>query len=90
MFFRGSRYEDASTVTVTTADGRTVSAIRIPRRSAAPIRGYHLRTDGQRLDLLAHHFLADPTRTWLLCDANGAICPDALAARQLVGIPSKR
>jgi hypothetical protein len=39
--------------------------------------------------LIAAHYLADATTFWRLCDANNAIAPDALAARDQVGIPTK-
>ncbi len=46
------------------------------------------RLDGQRLDLIANHYLADPLAFWVLCDANGTVAPDALAAAPRVGIPA--
>jgi hypothetical protein len=46
-------------------------------------------TEGQRLDLLAAHYLADPTTFWRLCDASDAIAPDALAIAETVRIPRK-
>ena len=33
---------------------------------------------GDRLDLLAANYLGDPLMFWLLCDANGAVRPNAL------------
>lgn len=89
MFFPGSRYADLPTYTVTTPKGEVVRATTLPLPSRAPLRGFHRRLEGQRLDLIANRYLADPTAFWKLCDANGAIAPDALAARELVGIPKK-
>ena len=45
------------------------------------------RHAGQRLDLIANYFLKDATTSWQLCDANDAVVPDALAVRNLIGIP---
>ena len=38
----------------------------------------HTVKQGDRLDLLAAKYLGDPLMFWLICDANGAIRPDAL------------
>jgi len=90
MFFAGSRYEGVPRISVTGADGKPVAAIQIPlSRRPAPLLGFHKRSVGQRLDHLAAHYLGDATAFHRLCDANGAVVPDALAARPLVGIPSK-
>lgn len=89
MFFPGSRYEKIGTYTVTLADGRTVAATRISLPSPGRLIGYHQRLEGQRLDLIAYRYLADPTAFWRLCDANDAMVPDALAAHALIGIPDK-
>jgi hypothetical protein len=90
MFFKGSRYENAGTYTVTKLDGTQVSVTRIPLPTTPGLLGFHPRQAGQRLDLLASHYLADATAFWKLCDANNAVVPDALAARKLIGIPPKR
>lgn len=87
MFFEGSRYEKLGTYTVTTADGRKVTAIRLPLAAPGRLAGYHARKEGQRLDHIAARYLKDATAFWRLCDANGAVVPDALAAHDLVGVP---
>ena len=66
-----------------------MTAVRLPIRSAPAIRGDHPRIDGQRLDLLAAHYLADATAFWRLCDAGGAIAPDALAVRDRIAVPEE-
>jgi hypothetical protein len=87
MFLPGSRYADAGTYQVTLADGSVVLVTRIPTpTSRAPIGWYRRRSD-ERLDVIAHQFLKDATKTWELCDTNNAMAPDALAARDLIGIP---
>jgi hypothetical protein len=35
-------------------------------------------TQGDRLDNIAAKYLGDPEQFWRLCDANGAMRPDAL------------
>jgi hypothetical protein len=89
MPFPGSRYANLGTYVVTTASGIAVSATRLPVPQGGPIRGFHRRVEGQRLDLIANHYLADPTAFWRLCDASGAIVPDALGVRDLVAVPVK-
>jgi len=88
MFFPGSRYERMGTYTLTMADGTIVAATRLPLPAPGPRRGFHRRHEGQRLDLIAAHFLADPTAFWQLCDAAGALVPDALAVRALIAVPA--
>jgi hypothetical protein len=87
MFASNSRYAQQQTYTVTTADGRVVTAVRLPLPRALPLAGYHPHVAGDRLDLIAARYLGDATFFWRLCDANDALAPDALAARPLIGIP---
>lgn len=87
MFFPGSRYAKLTPFTLTRPDGTTVPTTRTPLPGPALVLGYHRRPNAQRLDAIAYHFLNDATAFWQLCDANDAVVPDALAARDLVGIP---
>ena len=87
MFFKGSRYEKTGTYTVKKADGTEVQAVVFPLPVMNPLQGFHRRHEGQRLDVIASHYLSDATTFWRLCDANETVVPDALAARDLVGIP---
>jgi len=89
MFTKGSRYEKMETYTVTMSDGRKATAVRLPLPSDAAPMGYYRMKVGQRLDHVAYAYLGDATAFWRLCDANGTIVPDTLAARDLVGIPPK-
>ncbi len=87
MFFPGSRYASLGTYVVTRTDGSTVLATKLPKPGLQAVLGYHRRNAGDRLDQIAARFLSDPTAFWRVCDANGALVPDALAARNLVGVP---
>jgi hypothetical protein len=89
MFFPGSRYLKSGTATVTLPDGTLVAIVNAPLPGTAVPLGYYRRTEDQRLDVIAARYLNDPTTFWQLCDADGAIVPDALAARALVGIPKR-
>jgi hypothetical protein len=87
MFFPNSRYHKQSTYLVARADGTLVAVTRLPLSAPGRLLGFHRRHEGQRLDMIAAHYLADATTFWQLCDANNQIIPDALAAHDLVGIP---
>lgn len=89
MFSPTSRYLNAGTYTVRTSTGTSVIVSRLPVRSSPSLRGFHTRTEGQRLDGIAAHYLADATRFWRLCDAGDAVAPDALAARDSIAVPAK-
>lgn len=87
MFAPNSRYAGLTTYTVTMPDGSTVVATRLPLPNPLALAGYHRRVAGDRLDLLAARYLKDPTFFWRICDSNNAPVPDALNARDLIGIP---
>ena len=89
MFFPGSRYINLTTYQVVKSDGTTVTVTRLPLPTNRPLLGLHPRQSGQRLDLIAAHFLNNATAFWQLCDANDSLAPDALAVRNLVGIPGE-
>jgi hypothetical protein len=87
MFFPGSRYFNLVPYGVTRPDGTRVLATRTPAPGQRAVLGYYRRNSGDRLDQISGRFLGDATRFWHVCDANGAMMPDALAARPLVGVP---
>jgi hypothetical protein len=88
MFAPNSRYYALTTYSVTMADGSTVIATRCALPKPLALAGYHRRVSGDRLDLLAARYLKDPTFFWKLCDSNNAPVPDALAASDLIGVPT--
>ena len=87
MIFPGSRYEKSGTFVLTRPDGTMIQSLKLPLPGPALVQGYYRRSDGQRLDLIANAFFKDATSFWRLCDANNAVVPDSLAARDLTGIP---
>jgi hypothetical protein len=89
MFFPGSRYEKTGTYTIVGRDGALIAVAKLPLPVAKPLVGFHRRHEGQRLDLIASHYLADATTFWRLCDASDTVSPDALAARDLIPVPVK-
>jgi hypothetical protein len=87
VLFPNSRYAAMAHYQKQQPDGSVIQVTRLPLPGPAVVLGFFRRAGGQRLDLIANRFLADATGFWRLCDANNAIVPDALANRDLVGIP---
>ena len=84
VFPASSRYHDIETATLEMADGRTIIYVR--RRFCPPPERFallqeHVVTQGERLDNITAHHLGDSEQFWRICDANGAIRPDALTER---------
>ena len=78
-----SRYYGSGTLTYVTPTGQKVTylARRIVPQPGAPnfaTVAKHTVRQGDRLDLIAAKYLADPLIFWLICDANGAITPHDL------------
>jgi hypothetical protein len=85
MFGPTSRYAgvDVGEMQVPAADGttRTVRYVRrrlLPRLDDQTPLEEHVVTPGERLDHIAARHLSDPTRFWLLCDANPVLRPAEL------------
>jgi hypothetical protein len=89
MLFLGSRYEKTGTYQFTRPDGTVLTVVKLPLPLRDPLLGFHRRLEAQRPDLIASHYLGDATAYWRLCDANNVVVPDALAVRDLIGIPIK-
>jgi len=89
MFFPGSRYEKADTISVTRPDGSVVVTTKLPLPTRNTLLGFYPRQQGQRLDLIAARYVQDPTAFWRLCDAGNAMVPDTLATHDLIGIPTQ-
>lgn len=78
-----SRYHGSSTLQYTAPNGEMITYLArrfVPQPGAPNFAkiAQHTVRQGDRLDLLAAKYLGDPLLFWLLCDANGAICPDQL------------
>ena len=66
-----------------------VTVIPAPDKPDQALLGLHRRIDGQRLDHLAFHYLADPAGYWRICELADAMTPDALAEARDIAIPAK-
>jgi hypothetical protein len=81
-----SRYYGLPTARHTLPDGRTV--VFVTRRFLPPPENFAVLQTvtvvaGDRLDNIAAQHLGDAEQAWRICDANGAMSPEALVA--LVG-----
>jgi nucleoid-associated protein YgaU len=91
MIFKGSRYEKVGAYPVTTAEGRTVTALKIRLIPTTPAGFFHTFTADQRLDLLAFTFYGNPEKFWLIADANPEMDPeDLLEPGRQLRIPPDR
>jgi hypothetical protein len=71
MFAPGSRYGQVPTAIYVDRSG-------VQHPPAAPARQLYDLQDGERLDLIANMFFADPLQFWRLCDANDELRPEDL------------
>ena len=90
MFDPTSRYAKVATYTVVDRRGREVSVTgRAPAPSQA-LAGFHVRKDGQRLDLLAGRYLEDATAFWRIAELANVMLPEALTLASEIPIPRRR
>src|SRR5664279_6313449 len=78
-----SRYHNSATLQYTAANGQTISYLTRRFVPQPGVQNYasiarHTVQQGDRLDLIAANYLGDHLLFWLICDANGAICPNDL------------
>jgi hypothetical protein len=89
MFDPNSRYLGVASYTAIDRRGRMVTVIPAPDKPDQALLGLHRRIDGQRLDHLAFHYLADPAGYWRICELSDVMLPDALAEARDIPIPVK-
>lgn len=89
MFFKGSRYENVSTDSLTDVQGRVVRFKRVRFIPDTPAQTALVVGQGDRLDRIAHRIYQDPELFWRICDANRALWPDDLVAEpgRIIRIP---
>nr|AWJ66036.1 hypothetical protein [uncultured bacterium] len=90
IFADTSRYRFAEVYEATDRTGRKVLALTAAEPPAQRILGEHLRSEGERLDLIAGFYLDDPAAFWRLALANDVLTPDTIAQAASVSVPSKR
>ena len=89
MFEKNSRYAKLPTYQVPDRRGRQVAVVPPAPALAQTLAGYHVRKDGQRLDLLAGRYLDDATMFWRICEFADVMLPDALNVTDEIPIPRK-
>jgi nucleoid-associated protein YgaU len=91
MFFKGSRYEHVKDYVAVDARGNRNRVKRIRRIPQQPEKALtYIVKEGDRLDLLAYAYYGDPTKFWLICDANQAMFPaDLLVPGKRIIIPKE-
>jgi len=80
MFFRGSRYENVGTDSITDAQGRVVRFKKVRFIPETPAQLGLMVGQGERLDQIAQRVYQDPELFWRICDANRTTWPDDLVA----------
>lgn len=80
-FAPNSRYHGLPVLQLQGPDGRPVAYVArrfIPDPTRLALAAEHQVVQGDRLDLLAARYLADPEQWWKIADANGAMRPEDL------------
>jgi hypothetical protein len=91
MIFKGSRYADVKTYTVTGPGGKTVTALGIRLIPPTPAGFFVTASAAQRLDHLAFNFYRNPEKFWLIADANTEMdAEDLLEPGRSLAIPPDR
>ena len=88
MFDKKSRYRDLEAYQVVDRRGRTVAVVPAPPAPDQALLGVYRMRQGQRLDHLAHQFLADPACFWRICEIIGVMLAEALSELAEIAIPS--
>jgi len=87
MFDDKSRYAPLETYVVIDRHGVAVRVVPVPDAPGAPLVGYHLRREGERVDHLAAAYLKDDAGWWRIAEQADVIIPDALAEAREIPIP---
>ena len=67
---------------------REYLGLRVPLDIAPrPDDRFHTVVAGDRLDLLAHHYLGDPRLWWVVCDCNNLPFPLGLRPGMVLRVP---
>jgi hypothetical protein len=78
MFSTRSRYASVADAVYKEPGGRQINYKLLRITPAASSIQAHTVAQGDRLDLLAFQYYADPEQFWRICDGNNALYPDDL------------
>jgi nucleoid-associated protein YgaU len=92
MLFKGSRYTGVAVIQPVGADGKSRRSLALRPIAAAPGVLQHVVAEGERLDQLANNFYAEPSKYWLILDANlDTLNPfELLQTGRTIAIPQNR
>src|SRR5215471_11950718 len=92
MVFTGSRYIGVEVTTPQNAQGTSPRVLALRVIPPTPGALDHLVTEGTRLDQLAAQLYSEPTKYWLILDANPDVLNplDLLAPGRRISIPRDR
>jgi hypothetical protein len=80
-FAPNSRYHTTPLAALVGPDGRPVVYLQrrfVPAPEFLTLLQEHVVVQGDRLDLISAKYVGDPEQYWQICDANGALRPEAL------------
>jgi hypothetical protein len=81
LYPQSSRYYGIDTATMESREGKTLVYLRrrfIPQPESFELLQEHTVVQGDRLDIIAAHYLGDPLIFWRICDANRTMRPEEL------------
>jgi len=81
LFPTNSRYLNVETTKLVLPDGTEIAYLArrfVPPPDRFALLQQYQVAEGDRLDNLTARFFGDPEQFWRVCDANGAMHPDAL------------
>ena len=81
LFSTNSRYAGSETAEWKQANGKDVVYVKrrlIPKQENFATLQLHILQENDRLDNLSAQYFSDAQLYWRLCDANGAMNPDAV------------
>ncbi len=90
MFDKKSRYYGLETYEVVDSRNRKVPVVPTPPKSDEKELGIHMRIQGQRIDHLAHRYLANANGFWRIADLNDVMLPETLSEAREIKIPRKQ
>jgi hypothetical protein len=76
-----SRYRGIELAAFGRTDGTIVAYVRrrfVPSPERYALLQEHRVAEGERIDIIAAHFIGDPEQFWRICDANAALDPSEL------------
>ncbi len=84
LFPPTSRYYNSETATIETPEGKRIAYLKrrfLPSPDRLATIQEHQVTEGERLDTITALYYNDPLLFWRICDANTAMNPPELTAR---------